>query len=87
MDQQNNPNSCPPPYPDSVFSPGPSGKSRGVAALLAIFLGSLGIQYFYLGKNTACDNHIDSDILPLWYSLDIMAYTGYPNVHNVTAGF
>ncbi len=53
MDQQNNPNSCPPPYPDSVFSPGPSGKSRGVAALLAIFLGSLGIQYFYLGKNTA----------------------------------
>lgn len=38
---------------DDVFSPGPSGKSRGVAALLAIFLGSLGIQYFYLGKNTA----------------------------------
>lgn len=27
-----------------------SGKSRGVAALLAIFLGGLGIQYFYLGK-------------------------------------
>ncbi len=27
-----------------------SGKSRGVAALLAIFLGYLGVQYFYLGK-------------------------------------
>ena len=30
-----------------------SGKSRGVTALLAIFLGGLGIQYFYLGKVTA----------------------------------
>lgn len=38
-----------PPQSNDVFSPGPSG----VAALLAIFLGSLGIQYFYLGKNTA----------------------------------
>lgn len=38
---------------DDVFMPGPSGKSRGVAALLAIFLGALGIQYFYIGKNTA----------------------------------
>ncbi len=36
-----------------IFTPGPSGKSRGVAGLLAIFLGSFGIQYFYLGKNTA----------------------------------
>lgn len=36
-----------------VFENGPSGKSRGVAALLAIFLGCLGIHYFYLGKNTA----------------------------------
>ncbi|MDE6113592.1 TM2 domain-containing protein [Barnesiella sp. WM24] len=50
---ENNSNNCPPPYQDSVFSPGPSGKSRGVAALLAIFLGTLGIQYFYVGKNTA----------------------------------
>ncbi len=41
------------PQVDNVFNPGPSGKSRGVAALLAIFLGGLGIQYFYLGKNTA----------------------------------
>lgn len=30
-----------------------SGKSRGVAALLAIFIGGLGVQYFYLGKTTA----------------------------------
>jgi len=29
---------------------GPEGKSRGVAALLAILLGSIGVQYFYLGK-------------------------------------
>ncbi|MDE5940932.1 MAG: TM2 domain-containing protein [Muribaculaceae bacterium] len=32
---------------------GPEGKSRGVAGLLAIFLGGLGVQYFYLGKTTA----------------------------------
>ena len=30
-----------------------TGKSRGVTALLAIFLGYLGVQYFYLGKTTA----------------------------------
>lgn len=42
-------------YHDSsnVFSAGPSGKSRGVAALLAILIGALGIHYFYVGKNTA----------------------------------
>lgn len=40
-------------YARGVFDEGPSGKSRGVAALLAILLGSLGIHYFYLGKNTA----------------------------------
>lgn len=38
---------------NNVFDAGPSGKSRGVAALLAILLGSLGIHYFYVGKNTA----------------------------------
>lgn len=43
----------PPVNNGDIFSPGPSGKSRGVAGLLAIFLGGLGIQYFYLGKNTA----------------------------------
>lgn len=52
MNEYNQNNSCPP-QPDNVFTPGPSGKSRGVAALLAIFLGGLGIQYFYLGKTTA----------------------------------
>ncbi|MBE6309702.1 MAG: TM2 domain-containing protein [Bacteroidales bacterium] len=40
-------------YGRGVFDNGPSGKSRGVAGLLAILLGSLGIHYFYLGKNTA----------------------------------
>lgn len=35
------------------FASGPEGKSRGVAALLAIFLGSFGVQYFYLGKISA----------------------------------
>ena len=33
-----------------VFDNGPSGKSRGVAGLLAILIGGLGIHYFYLGK-------------------------------------
>lgn len=33
-----------------AFDAGPSGKSRGVAGLLAIFLGGLGIHYFYCGK-------------------------------------
>lgn len=37
-------------YQNDAFASGPGGKSRGVAALLAIFLGGLGIQYFYLGK-------------------------------------
>ncbi len=37
---------------NDMFAEGPTGKSRGVAALLAIFLGSIGIQYFYLGKTT-----------------------------------
>lgn len=36
-----------------IFDEGPSGRSRGVAAILAILLGSLGIQYFYMGKTTA----------------------------------
>lgn len=39
---------------DNAFDPcGPEGKSRGVAALLAILLGGFGIQYFYLGKAVA----------------------------------
>ena len=35
---------------NGAFDLGPEGKSRGIAALLAILLGGLGIQYFYLGK-------------------------------------
>lgn len=38
---------------NNAFDSGPEGKSRGIAALLALFLGGLGIQYFYLGKTTA----------------------------------
>ena len=38
---------------DDVFSNGPSGKSRGVAGLLALFLGGVGLHYFYMGKTTA----------------------------------
>ena len=30
---------------NDVFAEGPSGKSRGIAALLAIFLGAFGIHY------------------------------------------
>lgn len=38
-------------YGNDAFSPaGPEGKSRGVAGLLAILIGTLGVQYFYLGK-------------------------------------
>lgn len=50
---QQPPTPQPQPYVRGVFDNGPSGKCRGVAALLAIFLGALGIHYFYLGKNTA----------------------------------
>lgn len=40
-------------YSNNPFdAAGPEGKSRGVAALLAIFLGWLGIHYFYCGKIT-----------------------------------
>ena len=38
---------------DSVFANGPSGKSRGVAGLLALLMGGLGLHYFYLNKPTA----------------------------------
>ena len=40
-------------YQRGVFDNGPSGKNRGLAGLFAILLGSLGIHYFYVGKNTA----------------------------------
>lgn len=49
----------PPPINNQCYDPnkafdscGPEGKSRGVAALLAILLGCFGVQYFYLGKTT-----------------------------------
>lgn len=35
---------------NDVFADGPSGKNRGVFAILAFFLGWLGVHYFYLGK-------------------------------------
>ena len=38
---------------DSVFNNGPSGKSRGIAGLLALLLGAVGLHYFYLNKPTA----------------------------------
>lgn len=38
---------------DDVFSSGRSGKSRGVAGLLALFLGSVGLHYFYINKPNA----------------------------------
>lgn len=46
---------CPPPYIDQTpyDVPVPSNKDRIGCGLLAIFLGGLGIQYFYLGKVTA----------------------------------
>lgn len=44
----------PPPVDNDALTPGPEGKSRGVAALLAIFLGAFGIQYLYLNRPKAC---------------------------------
>ena len=38
------------PQQPGVFDNGPSGKSRGVAGLLAILLNGLGVHYFYLNK-------------------------------------
>lgn len=38
---------------NDAFASGPYGKSRGVAALLALFLGYLGVHYFYCGKGGA----------------------------------
>ena len=40
-------------YTNDPFANGPTGRCRGIAALLAIFLGSFGIQYFYLNRTTA----------------------------------
>ena len=60
MQEYSNQQCPPPPAPNgcnnnggSVFDNDRFGKSRGVCALLAIFLGGLGIQYFYLGRTTA----------------------------------
>ena len=49
----NNPNGSNGFNSNDTFASCPEGKSRGVAALLAIFLGGLGIQYFYLNKISA----------------------------------
>lgn len=38
------------PRQPGVFDEGPSGKSRGLAGLLAILLGGFGVHYFYIGK-------------------------------------
>lgn len=40
-------------YIDSVFNNGPSGKSRGIAGLLAILMGWCGLHYFYINKTNA----------------------------------
>ena len=37
---------------NDIFANGPSGKSRGIAGLLAILVGAFGVHYFYLGKTT-----------------------------------
>ncbi len=49
-----NPNCPSPPSAiDDLFSVGKSGRSRGIAAILAFFFGALGIHYFYMGKDSA----------------------------------
>lgn len=72
-----------PPQSNDVFSPGPSGKSRGVAALLAIFLGSLGIQYFYRGKKYSRRNSIGAQHHHLRYTRNPLAHSGNHDVYNV----
>lgn len=49
-----NRNKTVPPIPDipHTYGTGRSGKDKVAAGLLAIFLGGLGIHYFYLGKTT-----------------------------------
>ncbi len=61
--QYNNQQNTPPPppgygqYPGGTNNPfdasGPEGKCRGIAALLAIIIGGLGVHYFYIGKVAA----------------------------------
>lgn len=51
--------------PIGLFEAGPSGKSRGVAALLALTLGVFGAHYFYLGKPKAGVINIVANILLL----------------------
>ena len=38
---------------NNPFDSDPMGKSRGVAAILAILIGGVGVHYFYLGKVVA----------------------------------
>ena len=38
---------------NNAFDSDALGKSRGIFALLAILIGGLGVQYFYIGKTTA----------------------------------
>ncbi len=38
---------------NDMFADAPEGKNRGTAALLALFLGGIGVHMFYLGKTTA----------------------------------
>lgn len=49
-----------------VFDEGSCGKSRGVAALLAFFLGGFGAQYFYIGKSGAGALVLVLNILFCW---------------------
>ncbi|MCH5346349.1 MAG: TM2 domain-containing protein [Muribaculaceae bacterium] len=38
---------------NELFAESPEGRNRGLCALFAFLLGTLGIQYFYIGKTTA----------------------------------
>ncbi len=40
-------------YNNDPMASGPQGKSRGLCAIFALILGSIGVQYFYLGNTTA----------------------------------
>lgn len=71
------------PYPhyspfdrNDAFAESPEGKSRGVAALLAIFLGSLGIHYFYMGKSTAGIIYLLITVLSCGFGATVMGILG-----------
>lgn len=71
-----NPNQPSPSVIDDLFSAGKSGRSRGIAAILAFFLGALGVHYFYFGKNSAGWIILAIDILTCFIATAVFSIIG-----------